>query len=95
MAKVAKTRTRTCIGCGTQSDKVVLHRIVRMPDGAVRFDETGRLPGRGAYVCSRECLDSANAKGKLQRSLKCSVGEEEAAEVAEGLERALSGANAR
>ena len=95
MAGVAKKRTRTCIGCGKQSDKVELHRIVRTSEGSVQFDEGGRVPGRGAYVCSRECLEAASSKGKLQRSLRCNVGKDEATQVAFELERALSGAGAR
>ncbi|MBQ9002262.1 MAG: YlxR family protein [Eggerthellaceae bacterium] len=95
VAEVAKKRIRTCIGCGKQSDKVELHRIVRTADGHVRFDGTGRVAGRGAYVCSKECFETANARGKLQRSLKCGVGQEEAAQVAEELERALGSACAR
>ena len=95
MAEVANKRTRTCIGCGKKSDKVELHRIVRTADGQVFFDGTGRMPGRGAYVCSKECFEVANQKGKLQRSLKCGVGQEEAAQVAEELEKAFGSACAR
>ena len=95
MTDAAKKRMRTCIGCGRQSDKVSLHRIVRTTDGSVRFDGTGRVSGRGAYVCSKECFELASKKGKLQRSLKCSVGKDEAAQVADELDRALSGACAR
>ena len=69
-------RTRTCIGCGAQSDKVELMRLVRT-DAGVKFDATGRVPGRGAYVCSRECLDKAIAARKLQRALRCGIEQEE------------------
>ena len=34
-------------------------------------DETGRLAGRGAYICRTEvCLDKAITKGALTRALK-------------------------
>lgn len=66
-------RVRTCIGCGAQSGKASLHRFVRSADGTVSFDPTGRKPGRGAYVCSAECLESAFKARKLQRALKCGI----------------------
>jgi uncharacterized protein len=44
---------------------------VRTPDGVVGFDPTGRLAGRGAYVCrSGDCLDKAISKGALSRALR-------------------------
>lgn len=78
-------RQRTCIACGAQGDKVGLLRIVRT-DGGARFDATGRVPGRGAYVCSAECFAAA-AKGKrLNRALKMQVSEQDYAQIAGELE---------
>lgn len=65
-------RQRTCIGCGKQSDKVELARIVKTGEG-VKFDATGRVPGRGAYVCSVKCLETALTSRKLQRALRCGI----------------------
>jgi predicted RNA-binding protein YlxR (DUF448 family) len=46
-------------------------RLVRTPDGAVTVDPTGRLAGRGAYVCrTAACLDKAISKGALSRALR-------------------------
>jgi uncharacterized protein len=51
-----------------------LQRIVRTPDGSVQLDNTGRLAGRGAYVCrTGDCLELALAKGALGRALKTSL----------------------
>lgn len=66
-------RVRTCIGCGCKSGKAMLYRIVRKADGTVAFDPTGRVGGRGTYVCSLECLDAAIRGRKVQRALKCSL----------------------
>jgi predicted RNA-binding protein YlxR (DUF448 family) len=45
-------------------------RIVRTPDGRVVLDETGRLAGRGAYLCRDEtCRATALAKGVVRRAL--------------------------
>jgi len=63
-----------------QSDKVELMRIVRTGDG-VRFDATGRVPGRGAYVCSAKCLEGAFASRKLQRALRCGIERSEVDQV--------------
>ena len=91
MAGTAEKGTRTCIGCGLQASKASLYRIVRTADEGVLFDRSGRRAGRGAYVCSAKCFDSAR-RHKLQRALKCAVSDEEAARIAEELDQALEGA---
>ena len=49
-------------------------RLVRTPDGSVTVDPTGRLAGRGAYVCrSAACLDKAIVKGALSRALRTQI----------------------
>ena len=69
----AQKRQRTCIACGSKADKVQLHRIVRKADGTVAFDPTGRMAGRGAYVCSAKCLENAMKKRKLQNALRSEI----------------------
>jgi predicted RNA-binding protein YlxR (DUF448 family) len=39
-------------------------------DGALVMDRRQRLPGRGAYVCSQECLARAGRRGGLQRAFR-------------------------
>lgn len=73
VADKVQKRVRTCVGCKAQSDKLSLVRIVRMGDSTVILDETGRLSGRGAYVCSMKCLEGALSKRALQRALKCEI----------------------
>ena len=70
MEQPTKKRQRTCIGCGKQGQKGSLLRVVREPDGTIRFDETGRAAGRGAYVCSTACFDTAWNARRLDRALK-------------------------
>jgi hypothetical protein len=73
---------RTCIGCGATSDKRSLIRIVRMPDGAVEIDATGKKPGRGAYLCRQAaCWQKALAKGSVGRVLKAEVSADDAAKL--------------
>ena len=63
--------TRTCVACRSSAAKGALHRIVRSPDGAVRYDPSGTAPGRGAYVCGQpNCLELAGKRRALQRALR-------------------------
>ena len=59
MTTETNKRQRSCIACGKLAGKAELHRVVRTPSGSVAFDDTGRAPGRGAYVCSEACFAAA------------------------------------
>ena len=49
-------------------------RIVRTPAGQVVEDASGRLAGRGAYVCADgSCRELALTKGALARALSVSI----------------------
>ena len=84
---MGEKRQRSCIGCGRQADKAELVRIVRSPQGDVFLDETGRAPGRGAYVCSQACFAAATKKGRLERALKTSIPPQMQDRIARGLSR--------
>lgn len=74
MVVETKKRQRSCIGCGKQESKGSLCRLVRAADGVVSVDPTGRAAGRGAYVCSAECLAVACKAKKLDRALRTKLG---------------------
>ncbi len=62
------------MACRTARPKRDLVRIVRTPDGRIVLDDTGRLAGRGAYVCrTAACLTLANTKSALSRALETPV----------------------
>jgi len=62
---------RTCIACRQTSGKREFIRIVRLPEGEVDIDLTGKKPGRGAYLCpSAECWQTALKKGRIDAALK-------------------------
>jgi uncharacterized protein len=62
---------RTCVVCRSSAAKGTLHRIVRSPDGAVRYDPSGTAPGRGAYLCGKpNCLGLATKRRAVQRALR-------------------------
>ena len=69
---------RTCVACRTAGGKRGLLRVVRLPDDAgVEVDVTGKQSGRGAYVCAtQECVQIAQKRKSLERSLKVSVSDE-------------------
>ncbi len=73
MAAQTTKRQRTCIGCGATLGKGALHRVVRNGEGLVSFDPTGRLAGRGAYVCSEDGRAAARKTRKLAGARRCKV----------------------
>jgi predicted RNA-binding protein YlxR (DUF448 family) len=65
---------RSCIACRRVRGKSELLRIVRTPLGAVEVDPTGKMAGRGAYVCRDEnCVAQAIKQKKLGRALGVAV----------------------
>ena len=69
-----RQRPRTCVACRIEAPKRALVRIVRTPAGEAVLDVTGRLPGRGAYLClNRECLRKARKTGALARALRTAL----------------------
>ena len=62
---------RSCIVCRLKAAKDKLLRIVRLPDGSLNLDVSGRLSARGAYVCdSVKCWETAVERGAIERALK-------------------------
>lgn len=49
--KNKKVPMRQCVGCRELRNKKDLMRILKTPDNNVIFDDTGRMNGRGAYIC--------------------------------------------
>ena len=72
-----KIPQRQCMGCRERKAKKELIRVVRTPEGAVCLDFSGKLNGRGAYICpSADCLKKARKAKSLDRSLEVSIPEE-------------------
>ena len=65
---------RTCIGCNVKKDKSNLLRIVKSSDGNINIDNTGKLNGRGAYICKNiDCLEKAMKSKRLEKSFKMKI----------------------
>jgi hypothetical protein len=60
--------------------------------GVVTVDPTGRLPGRGAYLCrDAACWDTAARKRALEHALKTTIPADVAAILASGPAAAMTG----
>lgn len=66
-----------CTACREMKPKIELVRVVKTPDGEIKLDLTGKLSGRGAYICKNtECLKKAQKSNALQRALDTAVSSE-------------------
>ena len=72
-----KIPQRQCMGCRERMDKRQLIRVVRTPEGNVQLDFSGKLNGRGAYICPKaDCLKKVRKSKALDRSLEVTIPEE-------------------
>ena len=72
-----KIPQRQCMGCRERRAKKELIRVVRGTDGTVSLDFSGKLNGRGAYICPDPmCLKKAQKAKSLERSLEVPIPEE-------------------
>ena len=90
MAKqLGKKPERSCVVCRKQFPKDSLLRVVTI-DGSLRFDSSGKAPGRGAYVCSSACWSKNGVEGMLSRALKTKVSAEDVDELTGQLQAGLA-----
>ena len=72
-----KIPQRQCMGCRERKNKRDMIRVVRTPEGSVNLDFSGKMNGRGAYICpDMECLKKAIRSKALDRSLEVTIPEE-------------------
>ena len=78
------------MGCRERMDKKALIRVVRTTEGNVMLDFSGKVNGRGAYICPKaDCLKKARKSKALDRSLEVTIPEE----VYDRLEREIEVSN--
>lgn len=76
MAAVKKIPLRKCTGCGEMKPKKELVRVLKTADNQIVIDSTGRMNGRGAYIChSSDCLKKAIKTKSIERSLGIGISE--------------------
>lgn len=86
MTTVKKVPMRKCTGCGEMKSKKEMLRVLKMTEGQIVLDHTGKQNGRGAYLCQNQsCLEKAFRNKGLERSLKCAI----PAEIVESLKKEL------
>lgn len=74
---VKKIPMRMCTACREMKPKRELIRVVKTAEGEIKLDTTGRLNGRGAYICkSHECFEKARKTNALSRAFETRVSED-------------------
>ena len=87
-----KIPQRQCMGCRERKAKRDMIRVVRMTDGNVSLDFSGKLNGRGAYICPNpECLKKAQKTKSLDRSLEVPIPEAVYERLAQEMEGGIGG----
>ena len=72
-----KVPLRKCTGCGEMKPKKELVRVVKTPEGEISLDPTGKMNGRGAYLCKDpQCLGKAQKSKRIEKALSCTVPDE-------------------
>ena len=72
-----KIPQRTCMGCNEKKDKNQLIRIVKNKDNEINVDRTGKMQGRGAYICDDiKCLEKVIKSKRLEKVLDIDISDE-------------------
>ena len=72
-----KNPQRMCLGCRKMMDKRQLIRIVKTKENEIHFDHTGKMNGRGAYICRQQsCLEQAVKRKQLDRAFQMRISPE-------------------
>ncbi len=68
---------RSCVVCHERRPKRELVRIVQTPEG-VQVDPSGKMHGRGAYLCERvSCWERAIQGSALSKALRTELTDED------------------
>ena len=69
-----KVPLRKCTGCQQMMEKKELIRVVRQDENQYAIDLTGKMAGRGAYICKNiQCFEKAFKSKGLERSFKSAI----------------------
>ena len=68
---------RTCMGCNVKKPKKEFIRIVKNKDNEIDIDKTGKMQGRGAYICDNiECLEKLIKSKRLEKVFGIKISDE-------------------
>ena len=83
-----KIPLRRCLGCYESKPKIELLRVVKKTDGEICVDKTGKVNGRGAYICNNiECFEKARKGKKFEKEFGIDISND----VYENLRREILG----
>lgn len=72
-----KVPMRRCLGCMESKPKMELCRVVKTNGNEVVLDNTGKIAGRGAYICYNEdCLEKAIKSKRLQKEFEIQINDQ-------------------
>ena len=65
------------MGCNEKKDKNQLIRIVKNKENEIHVDRTGKMEGRGAYICDDiNCLERVIKSKRLEKVLDINISNE-------------------
>ena len=74
---IKQIEMRRCVVCRQVRHKSELLRVVKNSAGEILFDETGKIEGRGAYVCrSPDCAATIKKRRNFDKVFKAKVPDE-------------------
>lgn len=80
--KPKRVPQRTCVVCRTTAAKRTLYRLVRLPEGGLELDPTGKRNGRGAYLCDDPaCWQKAISSEILGKALRMQLSADDRAKL--------------
>jgi predicted RNA-binding protein YlxR (DUF448 family) len=83
---------RTCMACQEVKAKRELIRLVRVSDGSVQVDTSGKKAGRGAYLCRvPECWEKGLKGKRLEHILRTTITPGNREELADSGKEILGG----
>ncbi len=83
-----KIPIRRCLGCYESKPKIELYRVVKKVNGEICLDKTGKLNGRGAYICNNiNCFEKARKGKKFEKEFNIAISDD----VYESLRRDILG----
>ena len=66
-----------CLGCQEMKSKKELIRVVKNNENIISLDNSGRKPGRGAYICKQiQCLEKAQKAKRFEKTFECKIDDE-------------------
>lgn len=65
---------RTCVVCRVKQDKRTLNRVIHNAQLGITFDASGKMNGRGAYLCNNPlCWERAVNTNILEKALRVAL----------------------